>query len=63
LRVPWVEKKYFTSFSLLLKRIWNEAEYMFMQSIVDLEFNDIVMIAGEESLIVMCISRYSLVKV
>ena len=34
-----------------------------MQSIVELELNDIVMNAGEESLIVMWISRYSLVKV
>ena len=34
-----------------------------MQSIMELELNDIVMNAGEESLIVMCISRYSLVKV
>jgi len=33
--------------------MWNEAEYLFMQSIVELELNDIVMNA---SLIVMCIS-------
>lgn len=30
-----------------------------MQSIVELELNDIVLNVGEESLIVMCISRYS----
>ena len=40
--------------------MWNEAEYLFMQSILELELNDIVMNAGEESLIVMCIRRYSL---
>jgi hypothetical protein len=53
-------EKIFTSFSLLLKRIWNEAEY---RSTVELELNDIVMNADEESLIVICFSRYSLVKI
>ena len=27
--------------------MWNEAEYLFMQSIVELELNDIVMNASE----------------
>jgi len=58
-----LEKNVLHLFSLRLKRIWNKAEYLFMQSIMELELNDIVMNAGEESLIVMCISRYSLVKV
>jgi hypothetical protein len=62
LESPLGLEKIFYLFSLLLKRIWNEAEYLFMQSIVQSELND-VMNAGEEPLIVMCISRYSLVKV
>jgi hypothetical protein len=43
--------------------MWNDAEYLFMQSTVESELNDIVKNVGEVLFIVMCISRHSLVKV